>query len=51
MGSTVKDHVTQLLEVIEDVIIAIENNRPVDLIVLDFKQAFYSVLHQWLITS
>ena len=42
---------TQLLEVIEDVIIAIKNNQPVDMIFSDFKKAFDSVPHQQLITK
>ena len=40
---------TQLLEVIEDPTIAIENNQPSDMIFLDFKKAFHSVPHQWIV--
>ena len=51
MGSPVIDHETHLLEVIEYVIIAIENNQPVYMIFLDFKKIFDSVPHQRLITK
>ena len=42
---------TQLLEVIDDLTIAIENNQPVDMIFLDYKKAYDSATHQRLITK
>ena len=42
---------TQLLEVIEDLTIAIDNNEQVDMIFLDLKKAFDSVPCQRLITK
>ena len=42
---------TQLLVAIEELTIAIENNQPIDMIVLDFKKDFDSVPHPWLISK
>ena len=40
-----------LMEVIENLIVSIENNQPVDMFFLDFNMILESVPQQWIVTK